>query len=86
MRVYNAAATYAELKGITPTTNEDTVSIVVSMTTEDALDPHNALAVWLDTAMDVADQIHRKAHPDDVGHHEFPYRQVLEQILTSKGM
>lgn len=86
MRVYNAASTYADLKDVEPTTNEDTANIVIVMTTEDGLDPHKALALFLDSMIDVAEQIHAKAHPDDVTYHEFPYRPALEAILTSKGM
>lgn len=85
MRTYSTAGTWSELKGLDPTTNEDTAAIVITVSTEDAVDPHYAIGLFLDCVVDVVEKIHSKAHPDDIGTHEFPIRETLDRILTIRG-
>lgn len=88
MRVYNVAGTWSELKGVTPTTNEDTANVVIAVSTEDAVDPHNAMGLIMDAMLDVLQQVHAKAHPDvpEGQIHPFPYALVFGKLLRDRGL
>lgn len=88
MRAYNVAGTWSELKGVTPTTNEDTANVVIAVSTEDAVDPHNAMGLVMDAMLDTLVQIHAKAHPDvpEGQIHPFPYALVFGKLLRDRGL
>jgi hypothetical protein len=88
VRVYQGANNWQALKGIDLDTNEQAATILIHISTEDGVSPHNAAAVFLDMVVDVVDRINRSAYPDTpegVPVPDFPLRQAIDKILTLRG-